>query len=168
MTIGEKIRRQRNALGLSQEELAHAVGYKSRSSINKIELGINCIPTGKIKEFATALSLTPADLLYETNDEAERMKAVILSNFKGLFMERIGLRIRGDSDGNDWIENRYFETMDYDSDIEMKLFSLLTLSAQLFVKYKGDLEEGMQILQLFQLCDEKSKRMVHILLDAIK
>ena len=39
MEIGERIRQMRIGLGLSQDELAKLVGYKSRSSINKIEIG---------------------------------------------------------------------------------------------------------------------------------
>lgn len=39
MNIGEKVRQRRIELGLSQEELALKMGYKSRTSINKIENG---------------------------------------------------------------------------------------------------------------------------------
>ena len=37
MDIGERIKLRREELNLSQDELAKKVGYKSRSSINKIE-----------------------------------------------------------------------------------------------------------------------------------
>ena len=37
-TIGSRIRNRREELGLSQDELGKRLGYKSRSSINKIEL----------------------------------------------------------------------------------------------------------------------------------
>ena len=36
--IGDKIKAQRLAMGLTQEELAARMGYKSKSTINKIEL----------------------------------------------------------------------------------------------------------------------------------
>ena len=39
MELAEKVRLRREQLGLSQEELAVRMGYKSRSSINKIETG---------------------------------------------------------------------------------------------------------------------------------
>lgn len=39
MEIADKVRIRREQLGMSQEELAHRMGYKSRSSINKIETG---------------------------------------------------------------------------------------------------------------------------------
>ena len=36
MEIGDRIRKKREELGMSQEELAKKIGYRSRSSINKI------------------------------------------------------------------------------------------------------------------------------------
>lgn len=58
MNIGNRIKIQREKLGLSQEELAKRVGYKSRSSINKIENGTNDISQSKVKDFAIALNTT--------------------------------------------------------------------------------------------------------------
>lgn len=62
-TIGEKILHLRKQLGITQEELAKELGYKSKSTINKIEMGINNIPQSKIAQFATALKTTPAELM---------------------------------------------------------------------------------------------------------
>ena len=61
--IGDNIKNKRLQLNLTQEELATKLGYKSRSSINKIELGINDISQRQIKAFADALQTTPAYLL---------------------------------------------------------------------------------------------------------
>lgn len=63
MEIGQIIKKRREALGMSQEELAKKVGYKSRSSINKIETDGRGLPQSKIKAFATALDTTPAYLM---------------------------------------------------------------------------------------------------------
>ena len=63
MNIGSRIKRQREALGMSQEELAKKVGYKSRSSINKIEIDGRGLPQSKIVAFAKALETTPAYLM---------------------------------------------------------------------------------------------------------
>ena len=38
MTIGQRIKQRREELQMSQEELATKLGFKSRSSVNKIEL----------------------------------------------------------------------------------------------------------------------------------
>ena len=58
LEIYKRIRARREELGLSQEELAKRMGYKSRSSINKIEKGENDIPQSKIVAFAQALRTT--------------------------------------------------------------------------------------------------------------
>ena len=63
MGIGLNVRDRRIELGLTQEELAARMGYKSKSTINKIELGINDIPLSKVKEFAEALSTTESRLM---------------------------------------------------------------------------------------------------------
>lgn len=63
MEIGERIRIRREELGMSQEELAKAIGYKSRSSINKIEIDGRGLPQGKVVAIAKALHVTPAYLM---------------------------------------------------------------------------------------------------------
>lgn len=63
MTIGERIRNRRQELGMTQEELAKRLGYKSKASINKIELGIQDLPQKKIASFASALLTTPENLM---------------------------------------------------------------------------------------------------------
>ena len=61
---------RRKALGMTQEELAKRMGYKSKSTINKIELGINDIPQGKITKFAEVLLTTPSHLMgWEEEEE---------------------------------------------------------------------------------------------------
>lgn len=69
-TIGDNILNRRKALGMTQEELAKRMGYKSKSTINKIELGINDIPQGKISKFAEVLLTTPTHLMgWEEEEE---------------------------------------------------------------------------------------------------
>lgn len=63
MPLCQTIRRLRESLGLSQDELAKRLGYRSRSTIAKIESGSNDIPQSKIAAFAAALETTPAHLL---------------------------------------------------------------------------------------------------------
>lgn len=63
METHENIKMLREKLGLSQEELALKVGYKDRSSIAKIEAGLVDLSQSKISAFASALSVTPAQLM---------------------------------------------------------------------------------------------------------
>lgn len=62
-TVGNKILQRRKELNLTQEELAKRMGYKSKSTINKIEMGINDIPQSKIARFAEVLVTTPSYLM---------------------------------------------------------------------------------------------------------
>lgn len=75
--IYDRIRSCREALGLSQEELAKRMGYKSRSSIHKIELGENDIPQSKIAAFADVLHTTVPYLmgLEESNEPSHTVSS---------------------------------------------------------------------------------------------
>jgi transcriptional regulator with XRE-family HTH domain len=61
--IYKRIKQLREEKGYSQEELAAKLGYKNRSSIHKIESGVNDIPQSKIQAIADALDTTPAYLM---------------------------------------------------------------------------------------------------------
>lgn len=57
--IGKKVKARREELGLTQEELAKRLGYKSKSTINKIELDINDVSQSKLIKLADALGVDP-------------------------------------------------------------------------------------------------------------
>ena len=61
--LSTRVRLRREELGLSQEQLAQRMGYRSKSSITKLEKGVNDIPQAKLEELAAALETTPAYLL---------------------------------------------------------------------------------------------------------
>lgn len=94
MNIGQIIKKRREELGISQEELAKKAGYKSRSSINKIEVDGRGLPQSKIAAIANALQTTPAYLMGWEENEDFAMEQVnscfgtsakeILSNFQQL------------------------------------------------------------------------------------
>ena len=63
MTIGQRIREKRELIGMSQDELAQKLGYKSRSSINKIETDLYNLRQSKIKKIADVLDTTPAYIM---------------------------------------------------------------------------------------------------------
>ena len=78
-TVGGNILRMRKRLGWTQEELANRMGYKSKSTINKIELGINDIPQSKILQFAEVLGTTPAHLMGWDEEEKDSPEEPMLS-----------------------------------------------------------------------------------------
>ncbi len=61
--IGDRIKQRRIELGLSQDELATMLGYKSRSSINKIERDGQNLPQPKITQIARALNVKPSYIM---------------------------------------------------------------------------------------------------------
>ena len=72
-TVGENILLLRKQLGWTQEDLAKRMGYKSKSTINKIELGINDIPQNKIIKFAQVLDTTPAHLMGWSEEDQKNL-----------------------------------------------------------------------------------------------
>ena len=91
MTIGRKIKSLRISLGLTQEELATAVGTK-KQTIHKYETGIiSNIPASKIKAMADKLKTTPAYLMGWVDSENETVK-------KNDSISKIILKIRTDSE----------------------------------------------------------------------
>lgn len=93
-SLGANIADARKRAGLTQEELAFRVGYKTKSAINKIELGVRDLPQKKIAAFAKALGVSPGylmgweametktdvavDIVNRLNDDDEFCKAVKL------------------------------------------------------------------------------------------
>lgn len=76
--IGDKIKKRREELGISQEELAKRMGYKSRSSINKIELNLSDVPQKKIIDFAKALDTTISYLMDEHTSKNKGINIPVL------------------------------------------------------------------------------------------
>lgn len=61
--LGEMIRKKRESLGMSQQDLTDATNYTNPSSITRIENGELAIPVTKLMEIAEALDTTPGALL---------------------------------------------------------------------------------------------------------
>lgn len=75
--IGKRIKEKREALGMTQEELASKLGYKNKSSIAKIETGTNDIVQSKVAEFATVLDTTVAYLMGWDNERSEKKEVTL-------------------------------------------------------------------------------------------
>lgn len=69
MTVGDRIKKKRIELGLSQDEVAQKVGYKSRSSIQKIESSRR-LPLSKIELMSRALDCSPGYLMGWEDEES--------------------------------------------------------------------------------------------------
>jgi len=70
MTMGDRIKNRRTELGMTQQELAVKMGFKTRSHISLLEQGNRNIPISKIKNLANALEVSPEYLMgWEDNME---------------------------------------------------------------------------------------------------
>lgn len=85
MTVGEKIREARIKKGYSQAKLAEILGYKSRSSINKIEVEGRDIPRSSIVKFAKALDVTPAYLMGWEDEEPQDSLSDLTQKYDNIF-----------------------------------------------------------------------------------
>ncbi len=64
MSVGSNIKKRRYEMRMSQQELADAMGYKTRSTIAKIESGENDVSQKKLQKFANVLDTTVESLIF--------------------------------------------------------------------------------------------------------
>lgn len=62
--IGEELRRLRKIKGLSLEEVAERLGYKSKNTVSRIELGETQITVEDLERYATILDADYISILY--------------------------------------------------------------------------------------------------------
>lgn len=89
MSVGANIKKRRFELNMSQQDLADAMGYKTRSTIAKIESGENDVTQKRLAKFAEVLDTTVEALMgistpvtlatsYSTTPTDKRNKAVAI------------------------------------------------------------------------------------------
>ena len=82
MELADRVKLKRKELGLTQDELAKRMGYKSRVSINKIEMG-RPVTQKIIVRLAEVLNTTPSYLMgWEENEKENDINLEIGNNLK--------------------------------------------------------------------------------------
>ena len=89
MNIGDRIKEERELRGLSQAELAEKMGYKSKTSIHKIETGITDLPLSKVEEFAKVLNTTPGQLMGWDSKSPDTVESLKLTPYEQKEYDRI-------------------------------------------------------------------------------
>lgn len=89
MFIGNNIKRARELKGLTQDELAKRMGYKSRSTIARIENGDNDVSQSKLKKFAEILDVSIDFLLDDGN------KKIQIPHSRGIRIPILGRVVAG-------------------------------------------------------------------------
>lgn len=87
--LGLRIKKRREELKLTQQELALKLGYKSRSSINKIEIGENDIPFSKLSKIANALDTSVSELMGWDDRNVDENQ---LYEAESYFIKKLGFR----------------------------------------------------------------------------
>ena len=98
MSVGSNIKKRRFELRMSQQELADAMGYKTRSTIAKIESGENDVSQKKLQKFANVLDTTVEALIMGYNptihtpiptlvesDESRNKNIVIIVTIRAIY-----------------------------------------------------------------------------------
>lgn len=92
MTIGNRIQVRREELGLSQEELARKLGYKSRASISNIENDRRALRQKSIKAIADALQTTPSYIMgweeEKSSENDDKLKSAVIEMVKNIPPEK--------------------------------------------------------------------------------
>lgn len=89
--IGEKIKQRRLELGWSQQELADRMGYTSKSTITRIEKGINDVAQKNIEKFAKVLNVSVAYLMDWDEDDSDDLLRKHLDYYVRLSDDNKGL-----------------------------------------------------------------------------
>ena len=97
MSVGANIKKRRFELNMSQQDLADAMGYKTRSTIAKIESGENDVTQKRLAKFAEVLDTTVEALMGISNpaplsttytaissDKRNKTVAIILAGGKSI------------------------------------------------------------------------------------
>lgn len=90
--IGERIKRYREHLGMTQEDLAVKIGYTGNNpniTISKVENGIQGIPRDRLLDYARALGVDPIMLVRIDfkEDEINPKEDRLLNDFRQLTPE---------------------------------------------------------------------------------
>ena len=88
LKIGSRIKDARLKMGYSQEHLSELCGYNSRSTINKIEMGINDITQSKLQQISDVLQVSPAYLIGALEKEEESSFKIVEDVFETTPLER--------------------------------------------------------------------------------
>lgn len=113
MSIGDNIKRRREELALTQEELAKKLGFKNRSTVNKWEKDGSSLKQKRIEEIANVLNCSPAYLMgWESEPILRDVDIFKYENIRPITTQRIpflgeiacGQPIFADEDRESYIE----------------------------------------------------------------
>jgi len=130
-----RVQLRREELGLTQKELASALGYKSISNIENIEKGVSEIPQSRLNHFAKVLETSVAYLMgmLSKSDQKSQVKSVNLKNY-GYVPEGVDYASRSDGSHAPLWEEGEIIFIKKDGIIENRKLSAVKLYGAHFIK----------------------------------
>ena len=158
MSIGERIKNLRQALGISQVELADRIGV-SKQTLYKYENGIiTNIPSDKIEAIARVTCTTPADIMgWESSVESSSGRRIPVYG-----RVAAGIPIEEIQDLRDYEEIPDFWTGEYMA-LRVKGDSMLPRIADgdvVIVRVQSDAESGDVVVAQVNGCDATVKKLI--------
>ena len=142
------MRRYRLDRGMSQQELADMTGYKSRSSINKIEKGLTMVTLEQAQKIANALNVELKDLIPEYS-------ALQMSNSSNREKERECETISLHGDDTELYHYLYSRTDDVG-----KAFKQLAIAMIREERFKAISEKDKSFLLDFRRLNANNKQLI--------
>ena len=85
--IYRNIKDRRKELGLSPSDLAEKTGYADKGMISRIESGKVDLPLSKVIEFASALRMSPEELMGEVEPQTDIKREELITIYENLSQE---------------------------------------------------------------------------------
>ena len=89
MTVGERIKKRRIELGLSQADLAKKMGYADKTAVCKAETTGDNITTTKVSKFAKALNCSSSYLMGWEDPSPDITLEQIEASMEGLDLDSL-------------------------------------------------------------------------------
>lgn len=141
--IGEKIRKRRIELKMTQEEFAKLTGYSNRSSITKIEKGKVDLTLSKLKEFIKILRVSPEYLMgYDTLYDFVLLNEKIVGKIK-IEKRKIQISIGIPEDPKSFEEVNFNDEKNFKLKNSLQLLELSIKDIKITSKIKADLERAV-------------------------
>lgn len=112
--LGRLIKLRREELGITQEELAKRVGWASKGSVNKVELGRVGVPRSKMPALAKALQMDPSELV----EFSVTGRAISFDYCIERQMKLLGYEVMYDEEGNVILHHGSRQTEVTDKDVQ--------------------------------------------------
>lgn len=160
MNLGRIVQQRRMELGISQEELAIKMGYKSRSSINKIENG-RPVTQKIIVRLAEALNTTPAHLMGWDQDEIEAISEQI--DDKNGYIDHVELALKALFEEFGRLHLSYEDIQlikDYSNSVKgnEELYRYMAKARRRFVELQLNEEETEEMIKYAEFLVSKRKK----------